>query len=203
MLQIMAHAVLRDIVRDVREAKYFSIIADESTDVSGQQQFTLIIRHVSDKFVVHEDFIGLYEIAKADADSLRRVIEDCLIRLDLNMHFVRGQGYDGASVMAGARNGVAAKIAEIEPRAVYIHCAGHTLNLALQDCTKRINCIRDALELTREMINFIRCSPKRSRMFDEVKLIIPASDQMRLFQSCHCVLFAPQGGQFGQRHCRP
>jgi hypothetical protein len=86
----MAHAVLRDIVRDVRAAKFFLIIADESADVSGKQQFTLILRHFSDKFVVHEDFIGLYEIVKADTDSLKRVIKDFLTRLDMSIHFVRG-----------------------------------------------------------------------------------------------------------------
>ena len=36
----------------------------------------------------------------------------------------------GASTMAGARNGVAAKIQQLEPKAVFTHCYGHALNLS-------------------------------------------------------------------------
>ena len=67
-------------------------------------------------------------------EHLTAVILDCLLRLNLNIHLAREHGYDGAAVMSGVRNGVATKIAAIEARAVYIHCAGHSLNLALQDC---------------------------------------------------------------------
>ena len=35
--------------------------------------------------------------------------------------------------MAGARAGVAVKIQELEPRAVFTHCYGHALNLAVND----------------------------------------------------------------------
>jgi len=112
-----------------------------------------------------------YTKSKKQTDHL-----DCLVRLNLNVHFVRGQGYDGAAVMAGARSGVAAKITALEHRAVYIHCAGHTLNLALQDSVKHITVVRDTLDLTRELVNFIRCSPKRCRLFDDIKQLVPAAD---------------------------
>ena len=41
----------------------------------------------------------------------------------------RGQCYDGASNMHGARKGVAAIITQEESRALYTHCYGHALNL--------------------------------------------------------------------------
>jgi hypothetical protein len=175
LLQIMAHTVVRNIVKDICEHRYFSIIADESTDITCCQQFTLILRHVSHQFEVDETFIGMYEMQKADSAYLASVILDCLTRLNLDIRNARGQGYDGAAVMAGARNGVAAKISTIEPRAVYMHCAGHALNLALQDCSKHVTYIRDALDLIRELVNFIRCSPKRMRLFDEIRQLIPSA----------------------------
>jgi len=78
--------------------------------------------------------------------------------------------------MSGVRNGVASKIAAVEPRAVYIHCTSHHLNLALQDSVHHVTIIRDALDVTREMINFIRCSPKCSHIFDEIKQVVPPTD---------------------------
>ena len=44
-----------------------------------------------------------------------------------------GQGYDGCSAMAGMLNGVQAKIREIYPKALYVHCSAHRLNLVVND----------------------------------------------------------------------
>ena len=43
----------------MREAKWFSILADETTDLSNHEQLLISIRWVSDTYEVNEDFIGL------------------------------------------------------------------------------------------------------------------------------------------------
>ena len=48
----------------------------------------------------------------------------------LKMH---GQGYDGATAMSGRLNGTQAYIREIIPTALYVHCAAHSLNLAVSN----------------------------------------------------------------------
>ena len=58
----------------------------------------------------------------------------------------RGQCYDGASTMSGSRSGVSTQIAGIEPRALYTHCYGHSLNLATQDAIKGVKLMADTLE---------------------------------------------------------
>lgn len=42
-----------------------------------------------------------------------------------------GQGYDGASNMAGRFKGTQTVIRETYPKALYIHCEAHSLNLAV------------------------------------------------------------------------
>ena len=49
------------------------------------------------------------------------------------MTIICGQCYDGASNMSGTRNGVAKCIQDEEPRAIFTHCYGHSLNLAAGD----------------------------------------------------------------------
>ena len=44
---------------------------------------------------------------------------------------MRGQCYDGASNMSGARSGVKAVIQAEAPKALYYHCATHRLNLSV------------------------------------------------------------------------
>ena len=66
--------------------------------------------------------------------------------MNLAMQKCRGQCYDGCSIMAGGKEGVAAMIKEIEPRALFRHCYGHALNLACADTMKQCKVVKEALE---------------------------------------------------------
>ena len=55
--------------------------------------------------------------------------------LYLNVDDVRGQGYDNGSNMKGKHQGVQKRLLEINPRALYMLCACHSLNLTLCDTT--------------------------------------------------------------------
>ena len=54
-----------------------------------------------------------------------------------------------------------ALLKEEEPRAVYVHCTAHRLNLAVQDCMDGVRPLRDAVQETARVIGFFRDSPKR------------------------------------------
>lgn len=56
--------------------------------------------------------------------------------MKINLELLCGQGYDGAAAMSGHLNGVQAKIREEYPRALYVHCSPHSLNLALSHTCK-------------------------------------------------------------------
>ena len=104
MLQIMALSILGDISQNIRNSVYCSIIAGETTDVSNCEQCVLVLRHVDDDLVAHEDFIGLYKVDSIDSTTLTKTIEDCLLRMNLSLNnFCRGQWYDGASNLSRAR----------------------------------------------------------------------------------------------------
>ena len=65
-----------------------------------------------------------------DADTQSRIILDTLLRLGLNKHLLRGQCYDGASVMSGTSSVVVKRINDIERRVLFVHCLTHSLNHA-------------------------------------------------------------------------
>lgn len=60
--------------------------------------------------------------------------------MNLSLPMCRAQRYDGASNMKK----VAKEIQSIEPRALYLDCYGHSLNLAVSDALKNIKCLSDA-----------------------------------------------------------
>ena len=60
ILQLMALSVLRNIAANIRTSDYFTIMADETTDISNREQLVVCIRWTDSDLEVHEDFIGLY-----------------------------------------------------------------------------------------------------------------------------------------------
>ena len=50
------------------------------------------------------------------------------------------------AIMSGSKTGVATQIAREEERALYFHCFGHSLNLAVTDSVKKSKVCCDALE---------------------------------------------------------
>ena len=121
LLEIMALEVLRDLLDEIRESGFYSFMCDETTDLSNSEQCVNVLRWVDDSLQVMEDFIGLFELEKADSDTVRSMVQDVLTRCNLAIQKCRGQCYDGAGVMKGAKNGVAAQIKRLEARQVFYH----------------------------------------------------------------------------------
>ncbi len=168
-LQIMALQILREVSQNIRGSACFTIMADECTDISNKEQFTICIRWVGEDLQDHEDFIGLYGVESIHADCLVHAIKDTLLRMSVKLSECRGQCYDGASNMRGSRNGVATQFMGEEKRAVYTHCYGHALNLAVGDTIKQSKVCCEALETAFEISKLIKFSPKRNAAFNRIK----------------------------------
>lgn len=89
--------------------------------------------------------------------------------MNLTLSKVRGQCYNGASAMSGAKSGVAKRIQDEEPRAVYTHCYGHSINLAICDAVKQSRIIKSVLEMTHEITKLVKYSPRWEGIFKELK----------------------------------
>ena len=85
--------------------------------------------------------------------------------------------YDGAANMSGSRTGVKSHFLQREPRALFTHCYGHSLNLAVGDALKNNKVCRDALDVAFEVSKLIRFSPKRSAALHDIKVSNPMEDE--------------------------
>ena len=168
LLQLLSMQVQKVIASQLKEAEFIAIMLDETPDQSNKEQCVLVIRHCDDDLDVREEFIGLYHIHDTKADTLVKVTDDVLTRLNISFSKVRGQCYDGASTLGGVQNGVAKQIREKEDRALYTHCYGHSLNLACSDAFKDNKIMKDAMDFAKEIIKLIKRSPKRDLLFQQV-----------------------------------
>ena len=83
-----------------------------------------------------------------------------MTRMNLSFSKMRGQCYDGAASMAGQKEGVATCIQQLEPRAVYTHCYGHALNLAISDTVKQCKLMGNAFDIVYEITKLVKKSPQ-------------------------------------------
>ena len=80
IITICGITVLRQLLVDTRAAKYFSLIADEATDVSHHEQMCIAVRWVDSSYTIHEVALGLVQLPDTKALTLFGVIKDCLLR---------------------------------------------------------------------------------------------------------------------------
>ena len=165
----MAHDVQRKIIHFISESPFVSLMVDETTDISNNQQLTIVLRRTDVNFAVYEDFLGMYQIKNSTAESIMSTIEDGFLCLGIPITKLRGQCYDGCSTMAGVCSGVATRIQQLEPKAVFVHCYGHALNLSVNDTMKKSSILRDCLDTCYEVIKLVKCSPKLDAMFKTLK----------------------------------
>ena len=132
-------------------------------------QVVLVLRWVDDDLQAHEEFMGLYNVPTIEASTLTSMIKDSLVRFNLSLSKARGQCYDGASNMSGRHSGVAKKIQDEEPRALFTHCYGHSLNLAASDTVKKCKVLKTALEMSHEIVKLVKYSPRRETLFRSIK----------------------------------
>mgnify|MGYP003471349868 FL=1 len=95
-----------------------------------------------------------------------------------------GQGYDGASVMAGKDGGVQKLIKDMGYQsAVYVHCAPHRLDLVLSTAEHypEVKAFFDTLDL---LHNFMSGSKRHAAFLEMQKAHYPNAPPLELVHSC-------------------
>ncbi|XP_069486309.1 zinc finger MYM-type protein 1-like [Ambystoma mexicanum] len=136
LLSIMA-ALVREGIAESLKGSPFSILADETKDLSKTEQLSVVVKYFHNNSV-HERFLKFYKADSLDAESLTCYIFNVLSSLGIDKNECVGQGYDGASVMSGRLNGVKARVQKVVPSALYVHCMNHWLNLVIVDTIKNV-----------------------------------------------------------------
>lgn len=159
--QIRAH-----ILNEVREAKFFAVMADEVTS-HNREHMALCVRFVDAANNIREEFLEFISLQRTTGEEIAKAIKKALSTYQLPIQDLRGQGYDGAPSMSSSRVGVQARLREEAPLATYTHCAGHCLNLVIShSCALAV--IRNMNDKLKETCLLFNTSPKREALLKEV-----------------------------------
>ena len=115
LIQVAGGKIRTDILKEVKHAKFYSIIADEVTDVSNKEELSLVLRYIHEE-QVREVFLDFLEVERITGKVLGETILRWLRRHDISPTDMCGQCYDGASNMAGARGGVRSVVQREAPK---------------------------------------------------------------------------------------
>lgn len=137
--QIMAIAsaettklILKDLNHDL-----FSVLIDESRDISIKEQMVVVIRYVNKKGCIIEHFLGVVHVPDTTTPTLKNALDSLFCKHNLSIANLRGQGYDGASNMSGDINGLQSLILNENKSAFYVHCFAHQLQLTIVGAARR------------------------------------------------------------------
>lgn len=182
LIQVVGNSIRKKIINDIKAAQFFSILADEVTDCSNQEQLSLAIRFVdSGDCEIREEFLDFITVERITGEALASAILLCLREWGIPIENCRGQGYDGASNMSSSVCGVQGRIREQAPLAFYTHCQAHQLNLCIMKACS-VPDIRNANGVVSEIVKFFTYSPKRQHFFESN--ISSDSDKKKLKDLC-------------------
>ena len=119
--------VQQGILKSLKEAAFYSILADESTDRATIEELSICFRWVDSSGSPVEHFLGLVSLSACDAASIFAALKASLADSDIDAGKLREQEYDWAATFSGTKNGVQMCIRTLAPRALFVHCRAHVL----------------------------------------------------------------------------
>ena len=189
----VAALLIREQIAVETSGNYYAIIADESRDTGHKEQMSLVLRHIvqedgiQGRHVIKESFRGFASCESLAAAGLCETLLTSLRDCGIDLLGCVAQCFDGAAVMSGRCSGVQTRIRELCPKAIYVHCFAHRLNLVIVDVVHNTARADDLFILLQSLHNFLS-SPivheqyvkaQRSRFSDSQPREIPSLSDTR------------------------
>lgn len=152
----------------------YGLYVDDVADVSNEEQVVAFIQYF-DNFTgsVECTFLFTANILEnsdsANAETLYTVIKEQLRKLNIPLGNLRGLATDGASVMTGVRNGLAAMLKSEVKTLVSVHRLCHRLALACVDTSQSLKKIKDLETEVTQLWMVFENSPKKLAMYLKIQ----------------------------------
>lgn len=126
---VVSVALFEDLTDDLKDSKY-SLLIDESTDVSVTKLLCLCVKYFSRKEKrVQSSFLGLIPVISTTGKSLFCEIKNFLSKNNIDIKNCIGLGTDGANNVSGETNFVFSRFRELNPCIKFVKCMCHSLAL--------------------------------------------------------------------------
>ena len=181
IIDVICTLIRKHIVERVKKCRFYSVIADKVTDSANRKQVSLVIRYFDPESKTAAE--RLLDFTTCQLGVTGHAIAETILQLlqknHLDPKLLRGQGYDGASNMAGKVKGAAAIITSKHPLALYFHCASHQLNLVVMKSAELIS-VKNLMGTCKKLHGFFYVHPKRQqKLEDAIDKCLPQCKQKK------------------------
>ncbi|XP_069794897.1 uncharacterized protein [Narcine bancroftii] len=161
--------VQKDMFEEIASADFHTLTVDETTDIPVNKCLILYFKFRSKDCTVYKTFFGgIVPLQAGDAASIVSAIKQFYEEKKLDLHKMVMVTSDGASVMLGRVDGVAARLKQDIPHLVQQHCVAHLEDLGIGDAWKEFKLIRDVETLMRIIYTVFSRSTVKKCKFKEI-----------------------------------
>lgn len=200
IIETIGTIIEEKICNKVKRAGIYSVMFDETTDVSNKEQMTLCVRYLDDEEKrIQENFLRILDCHadnyNGDPESmlstepvlsgkvLSETVERAVTELKLPLDKCVGIGTDGTSSMTSSERGAAAMLATKMVNATHTVCPSHGLNLSLGKMSKVVS-VRNAVSTVQQVIVFFGASAKRNAILKSALQLANARNNSQLINLC-------------------
>ncbi|XP_068250343.1 zinc finger protein 862-like [Palaemon carinicauda] len=157
----------------------FSIIPDETTDVSGDKQLAICVVYFDyEKFESVTSFFDMVNVHKCDSVSLYEAIKKCFEDKSIPLINIIGFSSDTCNVMFGETLSVVALMKSEFPNITFVKCNCHMIHLCMSHaCLKLSTSLED---LCRNVFNHFSRSSLRQHDLEEFQKFLDISPHKML-----------------------
>ena len=142
--------VQQGILRSLKEAAFYSIQADESTDIATIEELSICFSWVDSSGSQVEHFLGLVSLSACDAASIFAALKAFLADSDI----------DGAATFSGTKNGVQTRIRTLAPQVLFMHCRAHVLQLCCVSAARCLPSLKKVFAILMSVWKMFHYSPR-------------------------------------------
>ena len=183
----LAEVIHENLVSKIKNANMYSVLTDESTDISVSKQMIVYIRIVDEKFVPQTIFLKNMTISDPRSDA--QVLSDHLFLVlqqeGLSIDKLKGFGSDGAAVMVGRKSGVATRVKEKSPHCISIHCMAHRFNLCTSQASRNIPVLKEFEGTLSDLYYYFGGSKSGNRACELKEIQTILNDPQLKIKECH------------------
>ncbi|XP_065673891.1 zinc finger MYM-type protein 1-like [Hydra vulgaris] len=161
LLLLMKNDIIKIILKELKAAKYYSLIVDSTPDIANVNQLVIALRYVLPSGVPAERFLIFIPNSGHKSEEMRNVVMDFLNSHNIPIENCRGQSYDNARNMSGQYSGLQSRIKSFNSFAEYVPCSAHSLNLVGTCAAESCNSATSFFMLLQELYNFFSSSTAR------------------------------------------
>ncbi|KAJ8912030.1 hypothetical protein NQ315_000523 [Exocentrus adspersus] len=161
------------VIKELRCARtkatvFFSLILDETTDISTQKSLAVVVRFYDNDWKDH--FLGLLKVKSCAAEDLYNQVNEYLKSLDIPINNLIGLAADNAAVMMGNIRGIQARFKEVLPNIFVLGCVCHSFHLCSSAAAKKLP--RSLEDFIRGVYNYFSHSSKRLEKLSEFQSFV-------------------------------